>query len=597
MSFLAELKRRNVIRMAGLYLVGAWLLTQVASTVLPMFDAPAWLPRSIVILLAVGFIPALVFSWVFELTPHGIKRDAEVSPQESIAPQTARRMDRLIITVLALALVYFGFDKFVLAPQREAAQFAQTKQSVVQPAAQSINSKSIAVLPFVNMSGEANNDYFSDGITEEILNALAQIPDLKVAARTSAFAFKGKHEDLRKVGDMLGVATVLEGSVQRAGDEVRITAQLIDARNGYHLWSEKYDRQLTNIFAVEDEISTAIADKLQVQLSGADRNSQEATKTVDPRAHDFYLRGLKLYAARGVGMRDAAIAFEQATAIDPRYAQAWAALAQTEVQLHNWKFDVDGMGMTRAQSAVDHALAIDPDLASAQVAQGMLHRSRWQWSAAEKALQRAMELAPGDAEVSDQYAQFLFSTRQLESALREIERANRLDPLSGVIGGTHALILLSLHRGDAASEQIARTLVVAPDEIYAQGVAGAVAIYSKRYPEAEQHVRRVASLHGRDADQAAIMVQGLANPALRARAIEAADSALPKSFQKVYWLALLADRNTALTALEATIADGPISAEEWLWLPAFDPIRDDPRFKAVLKKMGLPYPPPAGVSK
>jgi len=258
MSFLAELRRRNVIRMAGLYLVGAWLITQVSSTVLPMFDAPAWLPRSIVILLAIGFVPALVFAWIFELTPQGLKRDAEVKPEESIAPQTGRRMDRMIIAVLICALVYFAFDKFVLAPRREVADVAVA--SAAASAAASATKKSIAVLPFVNMSGDARNDYFSDGITEEILNALAQIPDLKVAARTSAFAFKGKDQDLRKVGEILDVASVLEGSVQRAGDDVRITAQLIDTHTGFHLWSEKDDRKLANIFAVEDEISKSIAD-------------------------------------------------------------------------------------------------------------------------------------------------------------------------------------------------------------------------------------------------------------------------------------------------------------------------------------------------
>ena len=191
-----------------------------------------------------------------------------------------------------------------------------------------IDGKSIAVLPFVNMSGDPKNEYFSDGITEEILNALAQIADLKVAARTSAFAFKGKDPDLRKVGEMLGVATVLEGSVQRAGDDVRITAQLIDTRSGFHLWSEKYDRKLTNIFAVEDEISKAIADKLQVQLGGAHAGGNG--NTGNSQAHELYLRGLTLLAARGPGLRDAVDAFAQAVKLDPQYAQAWGALAETE---------------------------------------------------------------------------------------------------------------------------------------------------------------------------------------------------------------------------------------------------------------------------
>src|SRR5947207_2859624 len=192
-SFFAELRRRNVIRFAGLYLVGAWLLVQVASTVLPMFGAPDWLPRSIVILLAIAFLPALIFSWVFELTPEGLKRDEDVKPEESIAPQTARRMNRMIIAVLVLALGYFVFDKFVLTPKREAARVAAESTTTV-------DAHSLAVLPFVNMSGDAANEYFSDGISEEILNVLARTPQLPVAARTSSFSFKSKTQEIPAMG-------------------------------------------------------------------------------------------------------------------------------------------------------------------------------------------------------------------------------------------------------------------------------------------------------------------------------------------------------------------------------------------------------------
>src|SRR4249920_416388 len=190
MSLLAELKRRNVVRMAGLYLVGAWLLVQVAGTVLPMFGAPDWLPRSIVILLAIGFLPALIFSWIFELTPEGLKRDEEVTPEQSIAPQTARRMDRMIIVVLAIALGYFAFDKFVLGPQRS----AKPNESP-----SSANSKSIAVLPLVNTSGDPGNEYFSDGLSEELIAVLAKIPELKVIGRSSSFFFKGKSGETKAI--------------------------------------------------------------------------------------------------------------------------------------------------------------------------------------------------------------------------------------------------------------------------------------------------------------------------------------------------------------------------------------------------------------
>src|SRR5205814_1883136 len=207
-NLFAELKRRNVIRFAGLYLVGSWLLVQVASTVLPMFGAPDWLPRSVVILLAIGFLPALIFSWVFEMTPQGLKRDEDVKPEESIAPQTGRRMNRMIIAVLVLALAYFAFDKFVLAPNREAARVAAESTTTV-------DAHSLAVLPFVNMSGDAANEYFSDGISEEILNVLARTPELRVAARTSSFSFKGKTQEIPAIARELNVRMVLEGSVRK----------------------------------------------------------------------------------------------------------------------------------------------------------------------------------------------------------------------------------------------------------------------------------------------------------------------------------------------------------------------------------------------
>jgi serine/threonine-protein kinase len=241
LSFFAELKRRNVVRMAGLYLVGAWLLTQVAGTVLPMFGAPDWLPRSIVILLAIGFLPALIFSWVFELTPEGLKRDAEVAPEKSIAPQTARRMDRMIIVLLLLALAYFAFDKFVLGPRRAGAPNESTS---------SVSLKSIAVLPFVNTSGDAANEYFSDGLSEELIAVLVKIPGLKIIGRSSSFLFKGKSEDSRAIGQKLGVAHLLEGSVRKQGERVRIVAELISAADGRALWTDTYDRELKDVFAV-----------------------------------------------------------------------------------------------------------------------------------------------------------------------------------------------------------------------------------------------------------------------------------------------------------------------------------------------------------
>jgi len=259
MSLFAELKRRNVIRFAGLYLVGAWLLVQVAGTVFPMFGAPDWLPRSVVILLAIGFIPALIFSWVFEMTPEGIKRDAEVAPEQSNAPQTARRMDRAIIAVLVLALGYFVLDKFVLTPRRPA--LPNESRS-----ANSSSGKSIAVLPFENLSADKDNGYFATGMQDEILTRLAGIRDLKVISRSSTEQYVSRPPNLKIVAEQLGVATVLEGSVQKAGAAVRINLQLIDARSDSHLWAQNYDRDLKDVFTVQSDVAEKVADALKAQL-------------------------------------------------------------------------------------------------------------------------------------------------------------------------------------------------------------------------------------------------------------------------------------------------------------------------------------------
>jgi TolB-like protein/Tfp pilus assembly protein PilF len=603
MSLIQELKRRNVIRMAGLYLVGAWLVVQVAGTLLPVFEAPPWVMKALVGLLAVGFVPALIFAWVFELTPQGIKRDAEVKPGESIAPQTARRMDRTIIVVLAIALVYFAFDKFVLAPRREAAAVAvathaaPVKVEPVAPVAAEVSPKSVAVLPFVNMSGDPQNEFFSDGVTEEILNALAQIADLKVAARTSAFAFKGKDPDLRKVGETLGVATVLEGSVQRSGDDVRITAQLIDTRSGFHLWSEKYDRKLTNIFAVEDEISKAIADKLQLQLAGP-RPAVGAT-TTNPQAHELYLRGLGLLAARGSGMRDAVDAFAKAVALDPQYAQAWGALAEAEQLLPSYTNGDLERGMARAESAAQHALGIDPDTASALVAMGNVHAHRMEWAQAETTFRRALALAPGDAEGLNQHAQFLFLIGQHEAALRQIDRARQLDPLSVIIRVVRATILMALHRDADAVAELEPVLSAHPDFYPASMTAAFLYIELQRYADAEAQLRAVARSLGVDADAKALLVRAITDPASRPAALRSLDSAPANADIRVDpiiyagFLAALGDRAHALDQIEVFAARRNASAGGLIWSRTFDSIRGDPRFAAMLKKANLPFVPHA----
>ena len=319
-----------MIRIAGLYLVGAWLVAQVASTVFAAFELPSWALRGVILLLAIGFIPALVVSWVFELTPEGLKRDSELPEAPTIAPQTAQRMNRLTVVLLGLALAYFGFDRFYLAPKRDAALVARTALTVKTATLADIDAKaddkSIAVMPFVNMSSDKEQDYFSDGMTEEVLNALANVPNLAVTARTSVFSLKGQNKDVREIGKLLGVAFVLEGSVRKAGNELRITAQLIRADNGFHLWSESYDRKLENVFDLQAELAGAIAKALELPLGLGGDSALVSERSSDSQAYSMYLQARAAYRARGDGVKKSIELYRAALKRDPKFAPAWAGL-------------------------------------------------------------------------------------------------------------------------------------------------------------------------------------------------------------------------------------------------------------------------------
>ena len=455
--------------------------------------------------------------------------------------------------------------------------------------------KSIAVLPLENLSGDSENDYFGEGITEEILDALAKIPDLKVAARTSAFAFRSNHADMRTVGKVLGVATVLEGSVQKAGEKVRINVQLVDTHSGYQLWSEKYDRDATNIFAVEDGISNAIATSLRVNLSGGAGRVLAPRHAVDPRAHDFYLRGLGLLAARGPGIDDAVADFRRAVAIDPQYADAWGTLAEAEAQVPFYRPRALEDMLRRAQSSAQRAISLDPDTASAYVALGVVHVLRWQWTEADGDFSHALALAPNDAEAVNQHAQFLLTTGQLEPALREMERAQRLDPLSPVTGVLRGAILTAMHRFDEAEAQLDATMKLHPDFVYVHLREVLLFVDQRRYGQAAVQMRTAAKLDGVDPDAMELLVRGITDAALRAPAIGAWNKPTWRApFQRdaileSMSLVWLGEKDRALDSLERNLVNRSSIQTQMLWDPGFDPIRKDPRFKAVLRKMGLPY--------
>ena len=323
--------RRNVTRVALVYIIVAWVTIQVVDVMFPALKVPDWAVSITAALIIIGFPFALIFAWAFEITPEGIKREKDVDRSHSLTAQTGRKLDFMIIGALVIAVAVLLFDKLILTGSDD--QVAQI--STPDEAADTIirvPEKSIAVLPFVNMSGNVENEYFSDGLSEELLNVLAKIPGLKVAGRTSSFQFKGENKDLRLIGEQLGVAHVLEGSVRQSGPMVRITAQLIDTETGFHLWSETFDRELNDIFAIQDEISASVAAALKVTLFGAAGEkvvNNRGTESVE--AYDLYLRGryLREHLSRDNIQQSIAVLHE-AVAIDPNYAAAWAQLSLSE---------------------------------------------------------------------------------------------------------------------------------------------------------------------------------------------------------------------------------------------------------------------------
>lgn len=459
MNFVAELRRRNVIRMAGLYLVGGWLLVQVAGTVLPWFNVPESILRGLVVVLAIGFVPALAFAWIFELTPEGIKRDEEVEPGKSIAPNTAQRMNRLIVAALVLAVIYFGVDKFVLAPQRVAGESAaQTSEPISNPGAapsltdvvKKVADKSIAVLPFENLSEDKANGFFADGIQDQILTSLAQIADLKVISRTSTQKYSSRPENLSQIAKELGVAHILEGSVQKSGNQVRINVQLIQADSDSHLWAKTYDRKLDDIFVVQSEVAQEIADSLQVKLTGAERTALTTPPTENPAAYEAWLkaRALLLGSPYDNDNNNRIVeTLQRVVQLDPKFTAAWAQLASSQLFTYWTGFDASPERLAAAKAALDRALALDPQAPEVQMTQAQyLYTGERDFKAASLIFNGLKQRMPNDADVWFRAATGERRLGQFDAAVADFSHARALNPNDVRILGEYANTLWLLRR-------------------------------------------------------------------------------------------------------------------------------------------------------
>ena len=460
MSVFAELKRRNVVRVAVLYGLVAWLILQVAEVLSDVLELPTWTGKLVFGLLALGFPLALIFSWVYELTPEGLKREHEVDRNQSITRETGRKLDYVIGGLAVLAIVAVLADRFI--PRAARTPDASAAVTGASPARAPASSKSIAVLPFVNMSGEAENEYFADGLSEELLNVLARIPDLRVAARTSAFKFKGEKVDLQDVARQLNVSHVLEGSVRRSGNKVRITAQLINAADGYHMWSQTYDRTLDDIFVVQDDIAGEVVKALKVTLLGT--KSVTRSRPVDPEAYKLTLQGRFFGERRGKEELARAVDFfQRARERDPDYAPAWAGLSDAYAQQVNLGFVPAADGVRRAREAAEKAIALDPRLVDGHLALGWIQRSfDWDWAAADASFRTALELEPGNTQALRHASIQARSLGRWEEAIDLINKAIERDPLRPAFYHNLGLVLLATQRAPEAETMFRKALALDP---------------------------------------------------------------------------------------------------------------------------------------
>ncbi len=513
-SFFEELKRRNVVRVGVVYLIAAWLLAQVADLMLENFNAPAWVIQSILVVLIIGFPIALIFAWAFELTPEGLKKEKDVDRSQSITPKTGRKLDFMIIGILAVALSYFIWESrfenetdstkpsFQTGETESGIQTASTETPGPATAAEATpgkpNSKSIAVLPFVNMSSDAEQEYFSDGISEEILNSLAKVKELKVAGRTSSFAFKGENQDLRQVGQTLGVEHILEGSVRKSGTKVRITAQLIQVDDGFHLWSESYDRELDDVFAIQDEIAQAILEQLKAHLLVDGEQIVVASTRADSEAYDLYLLAKqRMYERTGPTIESAVELLDRAIAIDPQYAPAYAQRAIAELLLSEGTGSYGDIPVDQAlknsKSLLDKAFELDPELAEGWAALGLYYNNQ--------------------PVITDQ-------------GIEPLRKALELNP--NLIDASNWLSINLNAQGEPAEAKAVVEDMVARDPLYRPGVRNMINahVWFGEYKEAEEFIERVRPLIPNDATIASSEAALSSELGQHARALRQAEQAI-----------------------------------------------------------------------
>ena len=581
MAFLAEIKRRRVGKVAIAYGAVAWGVTEGSSVVLPALGVPEWVLTWIVVFLLVGFPVAMALAWIFDVGPDGIQR-TEPLPEEAPATQVKLRI-AYAVAVLA-CMVGLGYVLYERGVGRANAGAARS---------------SIAVMPFANLSGDQSKDYFSDGMSEELLNLLARVPGLQVAARTSSFAYKGREVDVREIGKELGVETVLEGSVRQAGDQVRITAQLIDTDTGFHLWSETYDRQMADIFQVQDEIARAIVDKLRIQLAPSDQVAQhQKVPTQNVEAYELYLQGRAVWKKRGEdNLKKAIELYQAALARDPGFARAHAALASAYVVMPGYTEDENDQEkfFGLAETSARQALAIDPNIGEAHAVLAQLNADRGDLLDAESGFFLAISLEPNEPTPHHWYSLLLSKVGRVGAALDQARRAQELDPTSPILAANLANIYLQ----QGNDEEALRYGRMAKDLGIGNGGGGnveaAVALRRKQWSEGE---KLLLAQHGVPEELKPLVhqfIEGLSDPSARPRVIASlrkTDPALISQAKLVDVYSSLGDVDLAYQVMFETLDKDHLAwIHDWemsdLWSPDSAAMRRSPKLGELAERIGV----------
>src|SRR6266496_502739 len=589
-NFFAELKRRNVYKVAVAYAVVGWLLVQVATQVFPFLEIPNWVVRLVIVLVAIGFPIALTIAWAFEATPEGIRPTEVADAMLAVAGQKKHAWIYVVVIGAALSVALFFLGRYT----------AGNKSVASVP--NELPAKSIAVLPFDNLSRDPDNAFFAEGVQDEILTRLAKVADLKVIARTSTQKFKSAPTDLSEVAKQLNVTNILEGSVQKVNDQVRVNVQLINALSNAHLWAETYDRKLTDIFAVETDIAKTIADTLQAKLTGSEKQMMAAAPTTDTTAYELYHKGRSLWGKRtGDNIPKAIAFFEQAIAHDPNYALAYAGLASAYILSPFYTGADRHEAGSKAKEAAIKALRLDPNLAEAHAALGkVLFFSEIDLPGAMREYKRAIELQPNDATAHHWFGNdSLAAFGRFEQAIAEGKRAIELDPLSTVINVDLAETFYYAHRYDEAARQMRKTLEIDPTSFYAHynlgivlqlkgDLSGAIAEYEKAKQLNDDPfmstLHAAAKGHAGDKDAALRMLTELDKMSEHREVLS-------------YWRALLYlslnKKEEALHWLEQSFEERDGSNISWIEVdPLLDSLHGDPRFEALVQKVVAPKTQP-----